>query len=151
MATKKKHTRNAKRTGLSAVHTTWKGKRVYKVLQTTTYMGGPLANGPRGRYSTVAYKSLPKDGKPSKWYRAEGELEMCINGYHLTTEPKYWYKQNTDIIFEAEYQGEVVDQEKWALSASEAKTCHRAIRLTRQVWLNDKSKPTRVKPKAPKA
>jgi len=36
--------------------------------------------------------SLPKDGKPGKWHRVNGELEMCAKGLHLTTQPFKWYE-----------------------------------------------------------
>ena len=35
--------------------------------------------------------------KTGKWYHYRGELKMCSSGFHLTTKPYMWYKQNCEI------------------------------------------------------
>lgn len=53
--------------------------------------------------------SLPrKRGKgytPGKWHETDGEIAVCSNGLHLTTQPGKWWKWNAT-VWEAQGDGE---------------------------------------------
>lgn len=47
--------------------------------------------------------SLPKDGKPGEWHEVEGEVVVCKNGLHLTSNPQVWWKEKAEVyLVEAE-------------------------------------------------
>ena len=46
--------------------------------------------------------------KTGKWYHYRGELKMCSSGFHLTTKPYMWYKQNCEI-----YEAKAKNIKEW--------------------------------------
>ena len=53
---------------------------------------------------------LPKGDGPGAWLEAEGALELCASGLHLTSDPLVWWKPNTRVyVAEADPVGAVSD------------------------------------------
>ena len=67
--------------------------KLYKIL-----VDGKSCNGGDLKWS------LPKNGKPGKWYKVKGDLKICEKGLHLTTKPYKWYSWGCT-CFEAEVKG----------------------------------------------
>ena len=81
-----------------------------------------------GGYSDFVWP-LPSAEKPSKWVSVKGELSLCKNGLHATTNYKKWW-QNGGRIFLFEPRGSF-------LSDSCSKICYRSGRLVREITLSD--------------
>lgn len=47
--------------------------------------------------------SLPADDKPGDWHEHTGELKLCSQGFHLTTNPGRWWLDGCR-IYEVEYE-----------------------------------------------
>lgn len=62
------------------------GKQFYKILS-------PKGESIHGGDLTWSLPTQKKDGswKPGKWAKVEGDIDVCSNGLHLTTEPGRWY------------------------------------------------------------
>ena len=68
---------------------------------------GQPCNGGSGKYHLPTKK---KDGswKPGKWMPViKGDLELCVNGYHLCR-PQDLIKWLNEEIYEAEYKGQII-------------------------------------------
>jgi len=68
-----------------------------------------LDEGGAGPYSGFHWP-LPKDGKPGKWVKAEGDLIACVNGIHACTleQALDWFRPECYVI---ELAGKVVDED----------------------------------------
>ena len=76
--------------------------------------------------------SLPNGNKPGDWKTVKGELYMCSNGLHLTTNPANWIRFLDDRVFEAEYRGEMKNDYS-------DKICCRSVRLLRELAVVNRS------------
>jgi len=79
----------------------------------------------RGPFSDAEY-SLPSDGEPGEWMTAEGELELCANGYHYCREGALleWLQAE---LYEVEIRGDRLYDEEMG------KGCAREMRFLRRV------------------
>jgi hypothetical protein len=100
--------------------------KLYKVL-----MGNKSYNGGDFQYSLPRKRG--KGWQAGQWHEAKGNIEVCSNGFHLTTEPFRWYKWGAD-IYEAEGAGD------WDADGDD-KTAFRRVRLLKPVpapqWITD--------------
>lgn len=86
----------------------------------------------KGQYSDYDYTAyLPKDGKPGKWLRKTGKVDMCRVGYHACDKMHLFDWINAQ-LYEVEYQGEV--------TVGDTKVVGQKMRFIRKVetW-NDKT------------
>ena len=89
--------------------------KLYKVLAA----GGECCNGGKGKWH------LPKGKRPGKWMpEIVGDIEPCINGYHLCRKKDLVGWLNIE-IYEAEYRGDIV--------TADDKVVVRQARLVRRV------------------
>ena len=70
--------------------------------------------------------SLPKNGKPGKWHKHEGKLQMCVSGFHVTSKPVNWWHRDAK-CYEVEYRGQVLTDK------DSDKICVSEVRLIREV------------------
>ena len=73
---------------------------------------------------------LPKNNKPGKWHTVKGNLSLCYNGIHLTTDPWKWKAEGAR-LFHVEYKGQFDYQ-------NSDKVCFRSVRLIKEITLKDK-------------
>jgi hypothetical protein len=66
-----------------------------------------LVDGKSSHGGNLTWK-LPKGLKPGAWHEVEGEVQICYNGLHLTTDPAVWWKKDCK-IYEVEAEGVVAD------------------------------------------
>jgi hypothetical protein len=50
--------------------------------------------------------SLPTDNKPGDWHSVDGDIVLCQNGLHVTTNPTHWWKDGCT-VYEVEIDGEI--------------------------------------------
>ena len=50
--------------------------------------------------------SLPTDDNFGDWHFVDGDIILCQNGLHVTTDPSHWWKDGC-IVYEAEVDGEI--------------------------------------------
>ena len=99
------------------------GKPLYKVL-----IDGKSCHGGNLEWSLSA---LQPDGSylPGNWHEVEGEISVCNNGLHLTTNPWGVWMKWTATVYEAEGDGDS--------DTSEDKTAFRRARLLRPAPVPD--------------
>jgi len=50
--------------------------------------------------------SLPAENNPGDWHSVDGNIILCQNGLHVTTNPNHWWKDGCT-VYEAEIDGEI--------------------------------------------
>ena len=114
--------KRAKRGKATAAKAKSAAPKLYKVL-------GPNGECIHGGGTRAAFSwSLPVDGNPGAWVEAEGPLEPCNNGLHLTTEPVIWMKSGGRV-----FEAEVASNEPRLACDAPDKFCVRRARLVREL------------------
>jgi hypothetical protein len=50
--------------------------------------------------------SLPTEDAPGDWQSVDGDIVLCQNGLHVTTNPVHWWKDGCT-VYEVEIDGEI--------------------------------------------
>ncbi len=50
--------------------------------------------------------SLPTETEPGDWQSVDGDIVLCQNGLHVTTNPNHWWKDGCT-VYEVEIDGEI--------------------------------------------
>lgn len=98
-------------------------EKLYKVLMNGESMYG-------GDLKWSLPRKRGKGYQPGQWHEVEGDIRVCHNGLHLTSEPYEWYQLGSQ-VYEAEGAGESQTEDD--------KTAFRRARLLRPIpepaWL----------------
>lgn len=65
--------------------------------------------------------SLPTENAFGEWHSVEGNIVLCSNGLHLTSDPNHWWKDGCT-VYEAEIDGTIGDRDDSKAKVVVAKT-----------------------------